>query len=234
MHDIQKKLHDAFLNKISTEIPGTIGVGSGTASDAVRFYRSGYLIRIRESMNDRFHVFQKVYENYNELREKYIHDNPSTFYSLDDYGLNFSSWLKENHYTSLMSDLAYLEEKLDLFSRNNFKEDNSFVFEELNQANQIFLNGVELLQFSTPVYEVWFNEKLANAKEKECKIMVYSNQMDILVKNLNEWEFALLNTFVKGSSLASAMENIEVPSTQIEEFQSFFQFLGQNKLLKTN
>lgn len=235
MSDIQKQLHDAFLSDETQEIKNVLGVGSGSLADAINFYKKAYKIRVRESMNDRFEVFAKVFPDYEKLREKYITNNPSTFYSLDDYGLNFSNWLLKNNYSTLMVDLARLEEELDLFTRKEVpkKADQDFSTDDLNQ--KLRLTHGRLLAFDSATYTVWKNATPVQKPQDSEKVLIYYRGSDIMVKLLQNWEYALLKEFKVGSTLENGMSQLlQTPTNSInpDDFRHFFSFLASAQLLR--
>lgn len=230
MRDIQKKLADSFLSSSAHEVPGTKGVGEGKALDAIRYYHQAYRARIRESLDDRFEVLTKVLKDYPRLREEFIEENPSTFYSLDDYGYNFSQWLKEKTSPQFFVDLAKLEEALDFFSR----EDQAIRGEpELDLESSLKMVHGKLLNFSTSAFSLWEEEKLIDHVESPESVLIYYAGEDVMVKNLKDWEFALLSLFQQGCSLQEAMGHLPEEGLNPQEFQEFFAFLGEVKLLSS-
>ena len=94
------KRQKQFLSQIidNSKITKDI-VGPTTLSEkqAISIYQEAYLARLQEVLSQKYESIQCIlgYDTFYDISKKYIKQNKSTDYSLDNYGKGFSHFLKK-------------------------------------------------------------------------------------------------------------------------------------------
>ncbi|TGK81989.1 DUF2063 domain-containing protein [Leptospira noumeaensis] len=189
-----------------------------TVEEVIFVYKNAYLYRLKEVLADNFEAvhFALGDQLFEFVLEKFIKISHHNSYDLSNYGETFPIFLMETY-----PEFPYLKElaefEIQFMECFHEKEHQHFDFANIqNQSeleNSIFFFGksVKLIQNQFSIYSIWKNRKsinppdLSNVENPEF-LLLYKQNSDMYVLNLEPVEYFFINLLSKGEMVGVTLE----------------------------
>ncbi|MEW6055516.1 MAG: DNA-binding domain-containing protein [Bdellovibrionota bacterium] len=184
-------------------------------------YANGYFMRLLECMASDFEVVHRLIgpHVFRSLVAEYLSKHPSKTFSIDDVGEHFPRFLRYSETTNEMpwlADLAQLEwlcylsiyaHDLPGFDRGKLAKMSE---DDWAGATLALDSSVRLFRSSWSIDELWELEELdlEQAKEDQCRLVVYRRNFNATFERLEPLAFEVLAMAQAGFSLGTICEKL--------------------------
>lgn len=184
-----------------------------------------------------------------ECCRHYIQRHHSHYYNLSDYGETFPTFLKRRQ---KLRSIPYLEElaSFEWSFKNIFHAPSRSCppkdFTDLEKASDFtisFCQAFAQRQHNYPVFNLWKHSKVTDLTSQKTNridlskdewLVMYKVDNRVMVKELDPYQWQLLNLLAQGHSFQKSLEQCEDDELILNEnhITELFQFLRQNNLIK--
>ena len=238
-------MNELFLMKSSKNFLSGIIPGGTLAhgQSALKIHQRGYICRLTDALGEIYEGVWSVLKDreFFQMAEAYILTNPSTSYNLSDYGRHFPDFLNSSKAVGaypFITELARLDLAFyDVFhspQHDSIEPNALVVLEEFPYTILTFGSSIKLLKLSFRIYETWKTraQKIVDINEfpGDQYLVLYKQNSQIFVKELEKQSFRLLSALVLGMSLGEYLDNNEVSQ---DDMASLFYFIASARLVSS-
>jgi hypothetical protein len=213
-----------------------VPIGELTSMRVLKVYKDDYFARLSEALGSTFETTWEVIgdDAFFKACEEYIMQNPSSFYSLGNYGEHFSSFLQREGYDS---DIPFVSELAE-FEWSFWKIfHSSFLPERISsQAIQVsmqedlsfdFSPEMRIFSFKNSIGKLWkLREELGvhsveDFLRKEF-LLLGRSKLGVSITSLSEEEFLLVESLKKMKRWSKSTEDLYFLSSWSQEHWANF------------
>lgn len=213
-----------------------VPVGKLTSKRVLEVYKDDYFARLSEALGSTFETTWEVIgdDDFFEACEKYIAQNPSSFYSLGNYGEFFSSFLQGEGYNidiPFISELASFEWSFwEIFHSPFFSKRISAQAIERSMQEDLsfgFSPEIRIFKFKNSIGKLWkLRDELGlhnieDFLQKEF-LLLGRSKVGVNITALNEEEFLLVESLMRMKRWSKSTENLYFLSSWSREHWSNF------------
>ncbi len=205
----------------------------------IELYNQQYWWRLLSILHETFPLLTRLfgYHDFNQtIAFPYLQKYPPTHWSLNELGVNLSSWITDNYHRS---DKSLIKDAADIdwaYNRSFLAPENSPLTANLPNSDDIskllecklylqpsvtlFSYPYDLfnfrLEFLTQEPEYWIENDFPELHKSQKWIVLFRNfRNDLIWEEISESEYHLLLRFQKGDSIEDACQWLEEQKTEL-------------------
>ncbi len=217
------KQQKQFLSQVIDNTKVTkdiIGATSLSGKQAISIYQEAYFARLQEVLSEKYESIRHILgdDKFYNISQKYIKQNKSTDYNLENYGKGFSSFLKKEQkikkdfpFLIGLSEFENLMDQVFHAPTEKLKKYNEKTFPKLKGTSRFKLASyVKLPIFQYNIYDIW------KATQENSQIDILSitqylliskNKNTVFVREIDGLTSHILKSSLKGQNLSEIMNS---------------------------
>jgi|SRR5580700_583516 hypothetical protein len=244
LNSFQRQFMDElFFTRSNSHFLSSITPGGTLANGlaALKIHQTGYICRLTDALGE---IYEGVWSvlgdiEFFKLSEAYILSNPSTSYNLSDYGRRFPEFLSSSNSVRtypFITDLARLDlafyDVFHLPQHGHIDPTELAIIEEFPYTIINFGMSVKLIKLTSRVLEIWKNRtqnvRVMPEFHGDQYLVLYKQNCNIFVKELEKQHFDLLSALNSGMSLGKYLDNNDYSQDDIAKL---FYFIASARLI---
>lgn len=205
---------------------GFLNLQAGEAGEArLSVYANGYVARIAESLSESYEAIRHLLgkENFLHLCEQYAKAYPSQNYNLNEAGIHFEAFLKDNPILQkypFLPDLARLEWRIAKAFHSfekpkaDFSNLSALSEKDWERLRVYFQPSFAVIQSEWPIHDLWTARKTPlekidiDLKDRPQAVLVGRSGVEVLCEKISPIEFLLLENLLAGGAMGDVCESL--------------------------
>lgn len=222
LHELQQQFAEQLLGIQNSHKLGIVGAQSLTSAKAISIYRNNFLSNLSNGLRISFPVVNAILGEtcFTQVAQDFAQHIPSCSGDLNDYGADFSNYLRTGSTTQLLpylADVATLEWAIDSSNRAmdaayaDLSLFANYAVDELMQLKLPIHPACSMLHFKWPAYSIWQAHQHEDWKEPlqitEGDFFACVARADDTVRTipLEHAEYVFLNHLARADTLETAL-----------------------------
>ena len=217
------KRQKQFLSQVMNNkglLVGIKGPTSLSGRKAVSIYQEAYFARLQEVLSEKYGSIRCVlgYDKFYSISKKYIRQNKSTDYNLENYGKKFSGFLKKElkikkDYPFLISlaELEYLMDQVFHAPTERLKKYRENTLPKFKKTSRFKLvSYLKLPVFKYNIYDIWkaaHDDEQIRVLPKTQYLLISKSKNAVFVREIDKFTSYFLKSCLKGQNIFEIMNN---------------------------